>query len=168
MTANAASPTLAQAPAKPEPPFPSDPADRAIALLGGASILGIANPNGSPLHLIGAVRKGFPARALDLFASRIQADDREMASMLGVSESTLARRRQSGSLLPAESERLFRIASSLALAEEAFEDLGKGMNWMRSPLIILGGLTPLSLLDTELGNPIVLRILANIVYGLPA
>ena len=46
-----------------------------------------------------------------------------------------------------------------------FEDAQAALNWMQSPNASLGGVTPLSLLDTEIGADSVLDTLGRIEHG---
>jgi len=146
--------------------FPSDPTERVFSLLGGAEILRICSPK--EMAVISMLREGFPASAADFLGTNIQVSTAELAKMLGMTTRVLARRRREGVLSSQESERLFRTARAIAQSEEAFGDLKNALDWLRAPLIVLGGVTPISLLDTEMGGELVLRILINIVYGLSA
>ncbi|OJY56455.1 MAG: hypothetical protein BGP19_05900 [Thiobacillus sp. 0-1251] len=137
-----------------------------LALLGGPEVFRIPSPN--EMTVISMLRTGFPASAVDFLGTNIQASTAELAQMLGMSTRILARRRREGVLSSQESERLFRSARAIAQSEEAFGDLKNALDWLRTPLIVLGGATPISLLDTEIGGELVLRILINIVYGLSA
>lgn len=93
------------------------------------------------------LREGFPTSEVDFLGTNIQAS---MA---------LARRRREGILSSQESERLFRTARAIAQSEEAFGDLKNALDWLKTPLVILGGVTPISLLDTEIGGELVLGVL---------
>jgi len=146
--------------------FPKAHTDRVLALLGGPEVFRIPCPN--EMTVISMLRTGFPASAVDFLGTNIQASTAELAQMLGMSTRILARRRREGVLSSQESERLFRSARAIAQSEEAFGDLKNALDWLRTPLIVLGGATPISLLDTEIGGELVWRILINIVYGLSA
>lgn len=148
------------------PPFPRDATKRVISLLGGAKVLHM-KPT-SQLDWVSMIRHGFPCQAVDSLGSHIRATNSEVAEILGISTGMLARRRRGGVLSHQESERLFRVVRAIAQAEEAFEDLGNGLRWLRSPVVVMGGAAPISLLDTEIGGEVVLHTLVNIVYGLPA
>lgn len=152
--------------AKKAPPFPRDTTKRVISLLGGAKALRMRPA--SSLDWVPMIRQGFPFRAVESLGCHIGATNAELAQMLGISLWILARRKQAKFLSQQESERLIRVARAIAQAEEAFEDLGNGLKWLRSPVVVTGGATPMSLLDTETGGEVVLRMLANIAYGLPA
>lgn len=115
------------------------------------------------------VRKGFPVEALDSLGANIQAKSAaELAHILGISVRMLAQRRRKGVLSQHESEQLFRVARVLASAEGLFGDLGKAFDWLNSPLVVLRGATPLSMLDTEVGGKLVMDTLGRITHGIPA
>lgn len=115
------------------------------------------------------VRKGFPVQALDSLGANIRTTSAaELARILGVSVRMLAQRRRKEVLSQQESERLFRVARVLASAEELFGDLGTAFDWLTSPLIVLRGATPLSMLDTEVGGKLVMDTLGRIAHGIPS
>lgn len=65
-----------------------------------------------------------------------------------------------------ESDRVYRLARIVAHAEEVFEDIDKVRNWLAHTNRALGGVTPLSLLDTDEGVRQVDTVLGQIEYGL--
>ncbi len=52
-----------------------------------------------------------------------------------------------------------------ALAKDVFEDVEKANRWLREPLGILDGRTPLEVSQTEAGSRLVERLLGNIAWG---
>ena len=85
--------------------------------------------------------------------------------MLGISVRTLARRRRMLILTPNESDRLYRLARVVVRAGDVFDHRANGLAWLRSPNAALGGLTPMSMLDTDIGTEIVKDLLGRIEYG---
>lgn len=77
----------------------------------------------------------------------------------------LARRKREGALSPEESAKLVRFARVVERAETVFEDADSALNWLQSPNASLGGVTPLSLLDTDIGADSVLDTLGRIEHG---
>ena len=75
----------------------------------------------------------------------------QLLELLDISESTARRRQTAHALKCVESDRTLRIARLFARAEDVFEDRAKARAWLQRPNRALGGVTPLSLLDTELG-----------------
>lgn len=141
-------------------------ATRIVTLLGGSKILQLKGTN--PLAWVVAIRKGFPVAALDSFRQRIDVTNTELGQALGISMRSLAARRHKGALAASESERLLRLAKVVAHAESVFDDVDRGLEWLRQPNISLGGVPPISLLDTEIGFELVTDVLGRIEYGICA
>jgi putative toxin-antitoxin system antitoxin component (TIGR02293 family) len=64
-----------------------------------------------------------------------------------------------------DSDRVYRLASILALAEEVIGDREKAQRWLRQPNLVLGNQTPLHVLETEIGARRVEQVLGRIAYG---
>jgi putative toxin-antitoxin system antitoxin component (TIGR02293 family) len=58
-----------------------------------------------------------------------------------------------------------RLARVIARAEEVFEEPETAMDWLKSANAALGGATPLSLLDTDIGAEGVMDTLGRIEHG---
>lgn len=137
---------------------------RTVSLMGGTKALGKAPKNS--LDWICLIRKGFPTLALDAFGRNVNATNAELAQMLGISVRALAGRRRKKILSSYESERLFRVARVIARSEDVFDNLANGFAWLKDPNISLGQVTPVSLLDTEIGSELVTNVLGRIEYGI--
>ncbi len=111
------------------------------------------------------IRRGLPAQALDALARGTGLTRGEVAAAIDIPERTLARRKQEGRLRAEESSRLLRLARVIARAEAVFEDPQAAMDWLKSANAALGGETPLSLLDTDIGTDGVLDTLGRIEHG---
>ena len=111
------------------------------------------------------VRAGLPYGALDAFARRFSIPLRQLTTVLGLPERTLARRRREGRLSAAESDRLFRVGRVAALAEDILGGTTKAARWLRRPNRALGGKTPLETLDTDLGTSQVETVLHRVEHG---
>lgn len=147
-------------------PVPIDITSRAASLLGGSRVLQMARFN--PFDWVSAIRRGFPSQALDSFATNVGATNSELGEMLGLTARALAGRKHRERLSPAESERLFRLAKTVARAEDVFGDLSNGLAWLKASNISLGGLHPVSLTDTEMGSELVADVLGRIEHGIVA
>ncbi|MEW6175651.1 type II RES/Xre toxin-antitoxin system antitoxin [Stutzerimonas stutzeri] len=89
-----------------------------------------------------------------------------IAGIANVSVSTVERRLRSTDALDAvASERIDRLAQVAVLAEDVFEKSDAASKWMATPNDSLGGRTPLSLCETELGARQVRRVLHAIEWG---
>lgn len=118
-----------------------------------------------PRELIAAVKAGLPTTAFEALAETLGVTESLLASVSGISTSTLLRRKKAGRLLANEGEHVLRIARLLACAEEVFGDTADAADWMRSTNLSLGGVPPLSFADTEIGAREVENLLGRIAYG---
>ena len=85
--------------------------------------------------------------------------------VLDISQRTLERRRHEGRLKPDESDRLYRLASLLALAADVLGSLDAAREWMTRPAVALGDRTPLQQTRNEAGAQRVESLLTRIEYG---
>ena len=68
-------------------------------------------------------------------------------------------------LSPVESDRLYRFARILALAEDVFESREDAIEWLNSEQYGLGGAVPINMLQTDAGSREVEELLIRIEYG---
>jgi putative toxin-antitoxin system antitoxin component (TIGR02293 family) len=112
-----------------------------------------------------ALRAGLPYASLSAVASGFGIESPAIASILGIPARTLARRKKERRLSPEESDRLFRLGRLAALAEEVLGTRAKASAWLHAGNRALGGATPLSQLDTDLGAEEVESALLRIAHG---
>lgn len=135
----------------------------AVDLLGGAQAFSHRPTVG--LDWVRLVRQGFPFVCATELAGHLGLVDSQLANTLDVSPVTLAKRRRSGFLTMRESVKILRIALVLERATEVFEAADAAVDWLNHRNSALGGVAPLSLLDTEFGAKEVDRILGTIEHG---
>lgn len=135
----------------------------AASVLGGEPVLH-ARPR-SVLDWIALVRRGISAGAVDAAVRVLGIGQAELARALDIPERTLARRKKEGVLNRDESGKLVRLARVVARAVEVFEDEAAALDWLKAPNAALGGASPISLLDTDLGSDAVLDTLGRIEHG---
>lgn len=135
----------------------------AATVLGGEPVLH-ALPR-SVLEWIALVRHGISASAVDAAVRVMGIGQTELARALDIPERTLARRKKEGVLSRDESGKLVRLARVVERAVEVFEDERAALDWLKSPNASLGGTSPLSLLDTDLGSVAVVNTLGRIEHG---
>lgn len=133
------------------------------ALLGGKAVL--KKQPTSALDWIEAIRAGLPAAVIEAVLKATQLSQADLARALGIPERTLARRKREGVLNSEESAKLLRLARVVGRANEVFESAEAGIDWLKAPNASLGGRTPLSLLDTDIGAESVLDTLGRIEHG---
>jgi putative toxin-antitoxin system antitoxin component (TIGR02293 family) len=129
----------------------------------GAS-LGLAA--GNTPALIQQVEDGFPFDSLRRLESNSGLDLAVLASIIGLPERTLARRRANGRLAPEESERLLRISTIFEKSVELFEgDVRAAVNWLTTPQRALSGHSPLLYSRTEIGAREVENLIGRLEHG---
>src|SRR5947199_2102375 len=89
--------------------------------------------------MLGAIRSGLPFAALEAIIEKLQLSISEAATVLGIPERTLARRKKEKKLLPNESDRVMRLARVYAHAIEAFETEDDATGWFKDRVRALGG-----------------------------
>ena len=134
-----------------------------ISLLGGEAVLH-AKPR-VPLEWVPLVRQGLPSASVDAAIRVTRITKSDLAHALIISEHTLLRRKREGMLSPEESGKLVRFARIVERTAVVFENTEVALGWIQSSNPSLGGVTPLSLLDTEMGADVVLDTLGRIEHG---
>lgn len=109
------------------------------------------------------VRAGLP---VDSIGSLLKAGvSRSLVDSI-VKPRTLDHRKQKGEALsPEESDRLYRVAHLVALAESVFGDHGKAMRWLSKPKRRFDGEVPLDMALTSQGSALVEEMLHGIDHG---
>jgi len=130
--------------------------------LGGKRVLGRAVANDSDLRE--AIREGFPHAVLEELMRASGLTLKELAEALDLSVRSLQRRRR-GRLARFESDRLYRMARLLALARESLGDGARASRWLKRSNRALGGVAPVTAIDTELGARQVENLLGRIAHG---
>ena len=115
--------------------------------------------------VIAQSRVGMAHAEVRQLATLLDLTIRELATLLSMNERTMARRLVAGSLNKVESERLLLLKGLAQHGLRVFEDQGKFNRWLRRPLEILNGQSPLQLLDTATGFQVIDQILGRIEYG---
>jgi putative toxin-antitoxin system antitoxin component (TIGR02293 family) len=103
----------------------------ASRLQGPAEVLGL-EPS-TAVELLAAIRAGLPFAALEVLAAQLDLPSVEIAVLLGIPARTFARRRKTDQLTAQESDRLFRLARTVAQAIEVLGALAKARLWLLAP-----------------------------------
>ncbi len=135
-----------------------------VALLGGPRVF--ERRIRTPRELKAALRSGFPYAAFESVSSALHFSAAGLAELLGVASRTLARRKASQVLSPIESDRLYRIVRLLLQASHVLGSIEKARTWLNRENQALTGETPISLLDTEIGERQVEELLDRLNYGI--
>jgi putative toxin-antitoxin system antitoxin component (TIGR02293 family) len=136
-----------------------------VSVMGGQRALG--RRVRTPIEMAELIEAGIPHSVAQHVRARLNLTERELAEGLGVSAKTLQRlaKQRAPRLTPAQSDRLYRLARLVALAEEVFEDRERAHSWLRQPQRGLGGRVPLEMMRTEVGAREVEDLLGRIEYG---
>ncbi len=135
-------------------------------LLGGRAVLKQAVK--SDLELANAVRARLPSSALDHVLKELAPVAGSQAGIYRAvgSARTLQRKRTAHAPLSVdESDRLARLVRLVVRAEQAFNSQEKARRWLVKSNRALGGVSPLSLLDSDAGALAVERVLGRIEHG---
>jgi putative toxin-antitoxin system antitoxin component (TIGR02293 family) len=119
----------------------------------------------SDFDLAALVETGLPLETLShLRASGLTFSE---VSALVISPRTLKHRKSRGeNLCPAETDRLVRVARTIALAESIFGTREKALLWLRTPDDRIADRAPLSLLQTESGGRLIESMLWQLDEGI--
>lgn len=134
-----------------------------------ASLLGLEGDE-RKFHLtsmewVSVIRRGIPSSAVDALTTFLLVSQTEFSDALDIPVRTLVRRKGEGLLNSEESAKLVRVARVIQRAEEVFDDPDSARDWLKTANTSLGGETPMSLLDTEIGAEAVIETLGRIEHG---
>lgn len=113
------------------------------------------------------VAEGLPTEILGHVQERLDLNQKGLATLLGISESTVLRSRGVGRLSASVSERALRVVRLAEYAARVLGGLDHARAWMKEPNYALGDVTPIELARTEPGARLVERVLHDIEHGLP-
>src|SRR5205807_9298455 len=99
--------------------------------VGGEQTLG--RTLSSDRDLRDAIREGFPPAVVEELMRASGLTLKELAAALDLSPRSLQRRRRSGRLARYESDRLYRLARIVALANEYLRDHVRALRWLKHP-----------------------------------
>lgn len=132
-------------------------------------IYGPSNKDSLPVltssMLIKSLKAGLVVKELEALRSSLDLPMDRLAPMLGISNTTLHRRKSTGRLDPAESDRVLRFARLMGTAVDVLENEQNARSWLTSPQFGLGGAVPLEYAGTEVGAREVEDLLGRIAYG---
>jgi putative toxin-antitoxin system antitoxin component (TIGR02293 family) len=133
--------------------------------LGGRAAIG--EEIASEADLARVVARRIPLRALAHF-TRSGFSEQEVADYVIPPRTRRHRKARREPLTVEESDRLVRLARIQAMAEDVFGSVEKANRWLREPLGILDGRTPLGVACTDSGARVIEQILAKIDWGAAA
>jgi putative toxin-antitoxin system antitoxin component (TIGR02293 family) len=139
--------------------------DLVFGILGGESVLG--RRSREPKVLRDRLREGLPYAALEQLLTETHLPQGDVLRVVALPVRTFQRRKKEKLLTTQESDRVYRLARILAIAEDVLGSREKAVRWLTKPSRVLGE-APLGLLDTEIGARDVEDELRRIDYGVIA
>jgi len=120
----------------------------------------------SILDQIAHIKAGFTINEVLDLISNLDITEKHLASVVGLSTSTLAIRKKSGRFKAIESERIMRVNRIFSRALEVFnQDKTMAKRWVKSPAKALGNKAPIDFIETDIGAREVENLLGRIEYG---
>lgn len=129
----------------------------------------------SPADRIAMIREGVPAMRAKRMIQDLRLDQRSVFEALNLKTATVNRKAARDENLAAdESERVLGVAGLVGQLEAIIEESGElaGFDcaawlsrWLNEPLPALGGVAPITMLDTMVGQTLVADALARIQSG---
>jgi putative toxin-antitoxin system antitoxin component (TIGR02293 family) len=144
----------------------AEPAEVQVTdLLGGRKVLGRLSETAD---LLRAVRGGLPYASLEALTRTLGLELSAVGAVVGIPGRTMARRKHEQQLSPVESDRLYRLAYVTHVASAVLGGVAAARTWLGRSNRSLGGIEPMSLLDTDIGCRQVEEALVRLNYGLYA
>jgi putative toxin-antitoxin system antitoxin component (TIGR02293 family) len=116
-------------------------------------------------YLISKIREGLPLSEFHVMQDMLGLTEERLGGMLGLSRATLHRRKKTGRLDAAESDRLVRYARLVAQASDALGGVDAARSWLLAPALAFQGECPLDYADTEMGAREVEALLGRLEHG---
>jgi len=127
---------------------------------------GVAYQASSDMQLVELARRGVSKKSLLQLAEAAGLSLKELAKILPVSLRTIQRYDDDDLLDPAVSEHAILIAELISDAGDIFNTDEAVQAWLHAPIIGLGGVEPVALLDTGFGIRLVRDELKRLEYGI--
>ncbi|HZL70158.1 MAG TPA: antitoxin Xre/MbcA/ParS toxin-binding domain-containing protein [Candidatus Limnocylindrales bacterium] len=144
--------------------FPAAGSRRVMRFRGRGASLGLGASNTA--ELIQQIERGFSFATLRTLEVNSGLALSLLASILGIPERILARRKTAGKLAPDESERLLRVSNLFEKCVELFEgDVTAAVNWLTTPKKALNQERPLMYARTEFGAREVEDLIGRLEHG---
>lgn len=121
--------------------------------------------NNSAFDDVAIIREGLPYSALNWLQRRLKLSETTICEALKIPQRTLARRKSGLRFSTRESELVLRLARAFNTATSVLGTDEKARHWLTTENAALGGVTPISLLDTGPGFQEVINVLHRIEHG---
>ena len=116
--------------------------------------------------MIRIIRKGIKAGSLPALADYLDIPKKDIYGLTSIPYATFKRREQNGKLNSDESDRVYRYAHLVSLAEDMMHgDRDKAVRWLKTPKSVLQDETPLEHATSEIGAREVENLIGRIRHG---
>ena len=119
----------------------------------------------NPEELISLFNEGLSTDLFKKTATCLQVSESRLADTVGITVSTLTRRKRKGRFNKGESERVYRMIRIFNRALEVMGTEDAARRWIHTPIKPLGSKTPFEYADTEVGAREVEAVLGRIEHG---
>lgn len=120
------------------------------------------------LGFIDQIRTGLSFEAVVATAQALDLTINDLAAFGVIPVRTLAHSRRGGQFSPAQSDRVARFFRIWRRTLDTFGSTEQARRWLEKPTRPLGGVAPMTLLDTEEGARFIEDVLSRIDHGLAA
>jgi len=121
------------------------------------------------MNLITLVRNGIAFKAFEKFTRNFPYTLSEWSQFLHLSERSMQRYKKENRVFdPLQSEKILEIVMLFKLGEEVFASAEKFIFWLDTENLALGGLKPVSLIDSSFGISLLKDELTRIEHGILA
>lgn len=138
--------------------------DELVSVFGGRPQLG-GGALRSYIDFDRLIHDGLPVSAFRHAVESLGQPERAVVEGIGISRTTLGRRKQAGRLGFVDSERAVRLGSIVALGKVALGSTQAVGGWLLKPNSALGGAIPIALLQTDVGAREVEALLGRALFG---
>jgi putative toxin-antitoxin system antitoxin component (TIGR02293 family) len=138
--------------------------DELVSVFGGRQQLG-GSALRSYLDFDRLIHDGLPVSAFRHAVASLGQPEKTVVEGIGISRTTLGRRKQTGRLGFVDSERAVRLGSIVALGKVALGSTRAVGRWLLKPNSALGGAIPIALLQTDVGAREVEAVLGRALFG---
>lgn len=111
------------------------------------------------------IRQGLPYSVAEKLEAYLAINAQELSKVLIIPHRTLLRRKKTKRFLLDESDRVYRLARVVALADEILGTKEEAKQWLKRPNPALRNQSPLHFLETAAGTEEVTNLLHRFAHG---
>lgn len=136
-----------------------------VEIMGGEEAIGQEVRHTADIIEISA--RGMPFKVIKAIQDHGNFSNKDISSFLDISESTLQRYRKSDKTLKKDdAEKAFHLSAVLAKGISVLGDEEKFTQWLNLENLALGGIKPITWLNSSIGREEILGLLNRIEYGI--